>query len=295
MTGRPPFWVIGAPRSGTTFLSRVLDAHPRIVCTDETRVMSFVNRILNGLAADRWILMRERERFLDLLRDALADTVASLYADLGAGPDDRWGDKHPHYADPYHDPELLDLIDEIFPGSQFVHIIRDGRAVVSSNLAKGWGTLDYASDSWRRHVVHARDFGTALGPERYLELRYEELVDEPAPVVAALVSFLGVGPAPQVDELLAEQERARTSWSGPTAGTVASDSWRDRYEPADLDRVERNLANLLVELGYETQAWRRSLLCSPPAADVPPRRWTPAGHARRAARNLSAPAGTGRP
>ena len=291
-----PFWVVGAPRSGTTFFGRVLDAHPRVFCTEETRVLTFVNRIINGLAGDTWILMHHRREFLDLLREQVPGLVEEYYRRLGATPGQRWGDKHPHYADAHHDPELLDLIDELFPDSQFIHIIRDGRAVVSSNVAKGWGSVDYACDSWRRHVVHARDLGTRHGPDRYLELRYEALLERPHEVVAAVFAFLGVGPSTEVAALLDAQETARTAWSAPTEGTtIGVDAWRSRYDDETLDRVERNLADLLVELSYEQPSWRRDLLSRPPRSTEPPPSWTVAGHARNWADDLPPPMGTGRP
>lgn len=295
MNRRSPFWVVGAPRSGTTFFGRVLDAHPDVFCTEETRVMTFVNRILNGLTGDTWILMHHRGPFLDLLRERLPDIVEEYYRRLGATSRQRWGDKHPHYADPYHDPELLGLVEDLFPGSQYIHIIRDGRAVVSSNIAKGWGTIDYTCDSWRRHVVHARDLGTAHGPERYLEVRYEDLLQRPHPTVTAVLGFLGVGSSDEVDALLEEQETSRTAWSAPTdSGAIGVDAWRDRYDEETLDRVERNLADLLVELDYEPPEWRRGLLSSPARATDPPPRWTPAGHARAWSDDVPSPTGTGR-
>lgn len=244
--------------------------------------MTFINRILNGLASDTWILMNKRARFLRLLRQEIPRLVRTFYEELGADATQRWGDKHPHYADPYHDPDLLELIEDLFPTSQYIHIIRDGRAVVASTVAKGWGTIDYACDSWRRHVVHARDFGTALGPERYLEIRYEELVDRPDRPVAAVFDFLGVGPSPEVDAMLAHEATNRTPFSAPTdAGRISTASWEDRYEPLQLARVERSLADLLVELGYEGIQWRRQRLRGPVLRTTVAPRWTPSGHARR--------------
>lgn len=291
----PPFWVVGAPRSGTTFFGRVLDRHPGIFCTEETRVMTFVNRILNGLASDTWILMNERARFLALLKRELPRLVREFYEELGADGMQRWGDKHPHYADPYHDPDLLDLIEQLFPESQYIHIIRDGRAVVASNMAKGWGTIDYACDSWRRHVVHARDFGSVLGPKRYLEVRYEDLVNEPAPMVAAIFEFLGVGDSPEVDAMLAAQGEARTPYSAPTDPSgIAAQSWRERYDAETLELVERRLADMLVELGYEDPTWRRQVLGRPTPRTEPWPPWTPAGQARIETRAIDSHGGTRR-
>ena len=55
-----PFFIIGAPRSGTTFLQTVLDRHPDIFITNETRVMTFASRTLNKAAS--WLTCAPRSR-----------------------------------------------------------------------------------------------------------------------------------------------------------------------------------------------------------------------------------------
>ena len=64
----PPFWVIGAPRSGTTFLARVLDHHPDIFLTNETRLMLLFSRMLN-----RWVGARR------LLATSCDEVIESLW------------------------------------------------------------------------------------------------------------------------------------------------------------------------------------------------------------------------
>ena len=65
----PPFWVIGAPRSGTTFLARVLDHHPDIFLTNETRLMLLFSRLLNRSVDSRRLLATSKE---EILRQSLA-------------------------------------------------------------------------------------------------------------------------------------------------------------------------------------------------------------------------------
>jgi hypothetical protein len=95
--------------------------------------------------------------------------MRDFYGDLA--PDARyWGDKNPHYADPFNRGSL-ELVAELFPGSRFVHIIRDGRDVVSSlsqkrwREGKPWATFDHALRAWKQHVRLGRGFGEALGPD----------------------------------------------------------------------------------------------------------------------------------
>ena len=73
------------------------------------------------------------------------------------------GDKYPQYADGDLDPQALQTIDRLFPESQYVRIIRDPRAVVSSILAKGWLEFDEAIGHGVSSCRMDRDFGTSVG------------------------------------------------------------------------------------------------------------------------------------
>ena len=90
--------------------------------------------------------MNHRRRFLARLVADPPGVIERNHLSLGAQPGMRWEDKHPHYADPKTDPHCLDTIDLVFPGSRFVHVIRDGRAVVASIVWKGWADLPEAID-----------------------------------------------------------------------------------------------------------------------------------------------------
>lgn len=260
---RPPFFVVGAPRSGTTYLVEVLDRHPEIMLTNETRVMTFVAKILHEYGKRQFVLLNERDRFLLRLRRELPEVVRRFYEDLGASQDSRWGDKFPHYADPNIDPRGLDLIDEFFPRCQFVHIVRDGRDVAASLLRKGWVDFDEALDVWSRHVTHARDFGLRLGLGRYHELRYDDLIQDGPSTVRRLLAFLDVDPDdPVVRRFLEQQDRERTPFSGATtdATRIGSTTWQQRLRPEQITRANRKLADPLVALGFESHRWREQLV-----------------------------------
>lgn len=246
----PPVWVVGAPRSGTTWFGRILDSNPHLFITEETRVMSFFNRVVNRVAQDRWLLQRGQAAMIKRLGADIPGLVERFYADLGAKPDQRWGDKHPHYADSNRDPEALTLIETLFPDSQYIHLIRDGRAVAASFRDMGWGTLEYSAKVWVNHVHHAREFGESLAPGRYLEVRYEELVSDPIKVSEGVFSFLGVPSEDYVERFMSTEGSA--PWSKPTTPTeeLGRASWADRFTPEDLEVVHDIQADSLIEFGY---------------------------------------------
>lgn len=261
---RPPFFVIGAPRSGTTYLVEVLARHDQVVLTNETRVMTFFNRALNDLGRDRFVLMDRRAQFLDVFRQSIPDIVRAFYRSLGADDTCRWGDKFPHYADPRTDPQLLDLLDELFPECQFVHIVRDGRDVAASLVQKGWVDFEEACDVWVRHVAHARKVGHRLGLDRYHEIQYRDLTAEGVHTTARLLDFLDLAPNANVDAFLREQEERRTPFSGATTSkdAIGGNGWHTRLSDQQVDYANRVMADLLVEFRLEDHRWRAEL---PPA------------------------------
>lgn len=262
---RDPFFIIGAPRSGTTFLVELLNAHAKVMITDETRVMTHVSRILNEMPADRRAVMNHRAAWLEHLRAEFPRLVRGYYEKLGAPMNGRWGDKNPHYSDRRTDPACLETIDRLFPESQFIHIIRDGRAVGASLYALGWAkTPTYAADVWRRHVEQSRDFGRQLGPKRYLEITYERLMAEPDEVTKELFDFLGMDVSAEVERFVREEQQQRRPVSGATTdlATAGDRQWERKLEPTVLAAMNYHLSDLLVEYGYEESSWREAVLAA---------------------------------
>ncbi|RMF40576.1 MAG: sulfotransferase, partial [Anaerolineae bacterium] len=148
----PPFFIVGHPRSGTTLLRFMLSSHPRLYIPEETGFIPFLlprrmHHAPLSLAQTRRLLARIAR--LNYLWDGLVDDLPAFYAALPAPTlpvildtlyrrqiapfgAQRWGDKTPLYVQ--HIPLLADL----FPGAQFIHIIRDGRDAALS-ARKKWG------------------------------------------------------------------------------------------------------------------------------------------------------------
>ena len=214
-----PIVVYGAPRSGTTYLEQVLNAHPDVFVSHETRVFAWLHHALNVLPQDKRLLAHERDAFLEHLRTVFPQVIRDFYRSLA--PDSRyWGDKNPHYADPYNDG-CLEMIAELFPDSVFIHIIRDGRDVVSSLTRKAeegkpWVTFDQAHLRGAGMSTAARAFGHTLPSNRYFELRYEDLVTNDVSLSGEVFRFLGLEPHPAVEAFCRSQQEQRTPFKGPT-------------------------------------------------------------------------------
>jgi hypothetical protein len=242
-----PVFVVGAPRSGTTFMAGSLGRLPGFVDLGEVGPLKASIHELAPLpeeeAARRIRQTLERVRALGLARRLRAieqtpETSFVLAAALRA-----------------------------YPQARAVHMVRDGRDVVCSLLAKGWLSTDRpgaddvgiayggyprfwveaerieeferASDArraawaWRRYLTAAR---TAVSAST-LEVRYEELAAVPHAVAEPLAGHLGVD-----RDLLAQ---ALADVHAESVGR-----WRRDLSEKQLADVEAEAGPLLRELGY---------------------------------------------
>jgi len=177
-----PIFVVGCQRSGTTLLRLMLDSHPRISCGPETGLLSD----LAGLHSRNAGYLRNYglpDEYWDAKFAQFFDSFKTEYA-LSNGKA-RWADKTPKYA------LSLDYILRLFPTCQIIHMVRDGRDVVASHRDKwGYWSAIKATVKWPRYIDAARSAGAQLGTERYIEVRYEDLVREPESSMRTLLEFL---------------------------------------------------------------------------------------------------------
>ena len=251
----PPIFVIGSPRSGTTLLRLILDAHPRISCGEETHFL----RDLEAIVGRNWDLVAtyglDRAWWLAHIRGLYSDFQAEVLARSGKA---RWAEKDPTYT--LH----LGFIEELFEDALFVHVLRDGHDVVAS-FRDRWGYVSAARAArgeWARYVRAARALGERLPRKRYLELRYEDLVSQPHVEGPRLFDFLGETWDPSVLEFDAAAHRAteRYQWfttqrreAGGDDGTIYRSrvgAGRGTLDPVLRSLLRRSSGALLAELGY---------------------------------------------
>jgi hypothetical protein len=239
-------FVLGSPRSGTTFLAGAIGSLPGFVDLGEVAPVKAAVPELARL--DRNAAARRLRRTLAVARRVgLVGTVRPV-------------EQTPELA------HVVDLLPLAYPDAQVIHIVRDGRDVVSSLLEKPWlrpavskaddagvaygayarfwveperrHEFETTSDArraawaWRRYVSAARAAQTPA-----LELRYEELAADPAAVAGRLASYLG---APE-DELTSALSRAHGSSVG---------RYRNDLDEQQLADVLAEAGDLLRELGY---------------------------------------------
>jgi hypothetical protein len=268
----PPLFVLGVSRSGTTLLRVVLDRSPGIAIPDET---FFIPQL-----AQRHRSPVDPDDFLDDLRrlprlaawgvgpDDLAarlgpgmtvgealDATFSAYAEKHGKP--RWGDKTPMYM------RHLGLIERLFPDAQYVHLVRDGRdaalafldmpvGVVTRTWAHPRSAAGFACE-WSTEVRRARDLGRRVGPTRYLEVRYEDLIADTEGVVRTICAHADLPFEPSMLEYsgavdVSAKPHHQRLLQPPTRGVR---DWRSQMAPEDVRAFEAIAGDLLGDLGYE--------------------------------------------
>ena len=243
---------IGARRSGTYWLQRIVTAHPSVgEVPSETHLLSHgIAPLLERFQhADRdstevGRVYVPRERLLAALRH-LCDEVFREY--LGPGQE-RVAERTPLHI--FH----LELISEVYPDAKFVHIIRDGRDVTRSIASQDWGPAEIAdaATEWRDSVSAARHAG--LPPDRYLEVRYETLLANPRSQIEQIYEWLGLPTAPEdLAHPLAESAREENVDRFGMGG-VRTEKWRAAFDRRDLAAFDAIAGDLLEELGYPAAA-----------------------------------------
>jgi len=256
-----PIILYGAPRSGTTFLNRILNEHPDIFISGETRIFLWAHASLNRLTRDPVNLYLHRDEIVDHLRAQYPRMIRDFYC--GLNPEARyWGDKAPHYVS-RQALGCLDTIADLFPETRFIQIVRDGRDVVASLVRKRtrdgepWTTFEGAHRTWTHALEIGCGFGRAQPPYRYFELRYEDLIRDEVGMARKLFDFLGIEIHPSVVDFCRRQREKRTPLSGPTrdlSGDAAASDWGTVLTPEEQLRSLEILGRHLIQFGYETEA-----------------------------------------
>ena len=265
-----PIFVIGTGRSGTTLLRQMLTAHPRIHLTHEAGVYSYARHAPAGTPADKWLEHYFQTFSFAWLRLSPQQVRAALPAELGQLPVDavtrlaakavlggkarqqgkpRYGDKNPL------DTHNLARIFADFPDARVVYITRDPRPTVLSFNRMPFGTSSALLNSWlcRVQFDHIQPY-----LDRILEVRLEDLVAAPRPVLQQILAYLG---EPWDDAVLDHLRCATTDDVPPLPWFVGATreqpsreqsggGWREQLQPAWIRLIERINQSSMDRYGY---------------------------------------------
>lgn len=272
-----PLFVVGVGRSGTSLLHSALAAHPGIAALPETAILreqilsgrlraAFAKEGVDGVV--RSLRSAPRLERTGVMVDTLVQAGLDEHARFSATrlyegllqtrvstPEIAWVlDK---------DPRLIERIPQIasrWPEARVIHIIRDPRDVIASKKLAAWSRK-------KSSALHALigmgqlALGRLSGPRalgtRYLELRYETLLAEPARTLAAACAFLDLPYEPGILNF-AQEARAlvaddELSWKKETLGPLLAQNagkWRTSLRPWEVAMADYTSVPLLTDLGY---------------------------------------------
>lgn len=257
---RRPIFVVGAPRSGTTFLGGCIGRLPTVSYHFEPRLTKAAARcVYDG----SWSPAKGARLFR-------ANYAALLLANGDGGL--RFAEKNPENC------FILPFLFGVFPDAVFVQIVRDGRDAAVSHAEKPWlaarsagkglrgragefwgpeprfwveadrseefrtvSDIERSAWCWRRFTEAAFSGLATLPPDRVIQVSYEGMVDEPMPVAERLADFLDVPAGTDREPLRRALSLAKPSSVG---------RWREALSAEDAAAVDRQCGKLLVELGY---------------------------------------------
>jgi hypothetical protein len=239
-----PIFVVGLPRTGTTLVDRILAAHPDVTSAEELQNFPFLVKREGGTTAHRVI---DAETF----RAAMKLNFMRLGADYVkstrplTGRTQRFVDKLPFNF--LH----AGLIHRALPEARIVCLRREAMDTVLNNYRQMFATASHFHDYTTRLEDAARYFVAfdrlvahwrrVLPPDRFTEVRYEDLVADQETEIRRLVAFCGL-----------EWDERCLSFHENTAGVSTASSAQVR-RPIHADSVGR---------------WRRWGEKLKPAADI---------------------------
>jgi hypothetical protein len=269
-------FIIGSPRSGTTWLQLMLGSHPSVCATAElTLYDKYVAPWLEAWKTETHLaeegksyvgmpVLWDEQEFHGFLSGFLQAAYSKM---LTTKPQaSHILDKHPGYS------QCIETIQHFIPQARFIHLIRDGRDVAVSLFAASRQLRWYSrrplyafGEMWKRQVLAARQ--AAAFPDRYLEVRYEDLSASPAGTLETVFDFCGLSYEQElIDSIVKnhEFENLKQSRCTPAAGVKVPEghyrqgkagTWRQSFNAPHRYLFDRIAGDLLRELGYAGTCW----------------------------------------
>nr|XP_012616603.1 protein-tyrosine sulfotransferase 2-like [Microcebus murinus] len=264
--GAPLVFVGGVPRSGTTLMRAMLDAHPEVRCGQETRIIPRVLALRQAWARPGAAGEEEEEggpvpaAVLDAATQAFILQVVARHGEPARVLCNK---------DPFTLRSAVYLAG-LFPGAKFLLMLRDGRASVHSMITRRVTVAGFDLGSYRDclarwsqavQAMHAQC--AALGRARCLPVRYEQLVLHPRRSLERVLAFLGLAWSDAVlhhEDLVGRPGGVALSKVEPSTEQVikpvnlqALSRWAGHL-PADVVRDMARIAPMLARLGYDPYA-----------------------------------------
>ncbi|KAF7464450.1 protein-tyrosine sulfotransferase 2 [Marmota monax] len=261
----PLIFVGGVPRSGTTLMRAMLDAHPEVRCGEETRIIPRVLAMRQSWSKSGREKLRLDEAGVtdEVLDAAMQAFILEVIAKHG----------EPARVLCNKDPFTLKssvYLSRLFPNSKFLLMVRDGRASVHSMITRkvtiaGFDLSSYRDclTKWNKAIEVMYSQCMEVGRDKCLPVYYEQLVLHPRRSLQLILDFLGIAWSDAVlhhEDLigkpggvsLSKIERSTDQVIKPV-NLEALSKWTGHI-PRDVVRDMARIAPMLARLGYDPYA-----------------------------------------
>lgn len=254
-----PFFVVGQRHSGADRLQRLLAGHPQIALSHEAGLVSALcfcfeycslpaGRVSVDSGVQGVVHPDAIPTFAPILLEHSKQMLEGYYARAFDKAFTRWGDT-------MHEPGWAMLMQRVFPGVQYVVLVRDPRDVVCARRGHGvragaafdaWASVpvDEDAEGWRStyEYLHGAEAPKCV-------VTYEQLVADPAATGRRVLEFLGLEEHASVERAAAEVASAKEPGASPGAPAGVG-RWRKELTPADARAVEQRCGAVMRVYGY---------------------------------------------
>ncbi|VDM97743.1 unnamed protein product [Thelazia callipaeda] len=259
----PLIFIGGVPRSGTTLMRAMLDAHPSVRCGEETRI---IPRILAWRtqwkkSQKEWNRLKEAGVTDEVINNAISSFILHVIAGHGEFAE-RLCNKDPFTM------KAAEYLSKVFPNSKFLLMVRDGRATVHSILSRKITITGFdlnnprlCLEKWNSIIKIMYEQCRTIGPKRCMVVYYEQLVLHPEQQLRKILDFLDI---PWNDQVLhhekfigkgislSKTEKSTDQVIKPV-NLDALTTWVGMFS-ADLVKEMSSIAPMLAQLGYDPNA-----------------------------------------
>lgn len=280
------FFILGSPRSGTTLLRTLFDAHPNVNIPleyplipllypkyknkksfSQNDIRAFIDDLKKPIKFVFWDINRWRIDWKQFEIDALAQSeidFASLCTLLNRSFKSCFnkeeimmiGDKNPIYS------EHALLLVKLYPDAKFIHLSRDPRGQIASLQRQHFGNRLTPANAfrWNHHQKLAwrcRNFVCS----NLIDIKYEDFIAEPEETLMLLCQFIGIPYKREVFDYYQESQKYLSEYEGDqfidalnsTLQPIdknKAEEWKTILKPMDIRIIESLCRRRMKILGY---------------------------------------------
>jgi hypothetical protein len=256
----PMFFIVGRPRTGSTLLRTLFDAHPnvaipqewpmllalyrrfgKVTLWDKATLQSFYEALFQHLRIPFWEITNWPGFNAEHLHDCLLNSegehsfetifklVYSQYQSyFGKREILLFGDKNPVYSN------QTALLAKIFPSAKFIHLTRDYRDNLASMLDVDFELPNVALLTYRwKYSWTEIEYCAKSNRERFMTIRYEDLVADAPGRFSEVCDFLGIPFDPSIFTFYLKKEEIEKAFPGE----IIDRYFRSLFQPIDSSRV----------------------------------------------------------